>query len=143
MSPEEAAAYRLQVEQEMRDALAAIREEVDQEMVNFANRHFIPIDDTVSVPDTDTDTDDNEDDNTNISISMKDFLELMKNIRIHLAGPLPGEPNANYLTKKPPDNSEGEGHAYPVSAGGKKNKKKRTRKTKRKRKKKKRKTKRR
>ncbi len=139
MSPDEAAAYRRQAEQEMREQLAAIRLDVDQEMERFAREQGIQIDDT------DTDTDDNEEDENTNNISKKDFLELMKNIRIRLAGPLPGEPNANYLTKKkPPDNSEGEGHAYTVSAhGGKKNKKKRRRKTKRKRKKKKRKTKRR
>ena len=139
MSPEEAAAYRRQAEQEMRDQLAAIRLDVDQEMERFAREQGIQIDDT----DTYTDTDDNEEDENTNNISKKDFLELMKNIRIRLAGPLPGEPNAKYLTKKkPPDNSEGQ--TYTVSAhGGKKNKKKRRRKTKRKRKKKKRKTKRR
>lgn len=131
MSPEEAAAYRRQAEQEMARDLAAIRQDVDLEMANFRQAHGI-----------DNDTDDNEDDNTNIS--KKDILELIKKIRIRLAGPLPGEPNPNYSTKRPPDNNEDPGHAYLVSAhGGKKNKKKRRRKTKRKRKKKKRKTKRR
>ena len=135
MSPEEAAAYRRQAEREMENEIAAIRVDVDQEMQRFAREQGIQMDDT----DTDTDEDDT-------NISRKEFLELMKNIRIRLAGPLPGEPNPNYLKKGPPDNNEDQGHAYPVSVpvhGGKKNKKKRRRKTKRKRKKKKRKTKRR